>query len=139
MKVCQRRLNVADIVLPELRSTAVIFISEFPKTFSISTHLPSSEGSSNSMFALPKKLTEVLKKQEAEEVNTLLLVGGFSDCLLIREAINNAFCDKTIIMPEEAGLSVLKGAVLFGHRPDYVQSRVIFIVSTLMRILSPRR
>jgi hypothetical protein len=70
-------------------------------------------------------MTEVLKKPEAEEVNTLLLVGGFSDCLLIREAVNNAFCDKTIIMPEEAGLSVLKGAVLFGHRPDYVQSRVM--------------
>jgi hypothetical protein len=45
------------------------------------------------------------------------LVGGFSDCLLIREAINNAFCDKTIIMPEEAGLSVLKG----GNQTPYIE------------------
>jgi hypothetical protein len=33
------------------------------------------------------------------------------------------FCCK-ISLPEEAGLSVLKGAVLFGHKPGYIASRV---------------
>jgi hypothetical protein len=35
------------------------------------------------------------------------------------------FPNKRIIIPEEAGLSVLKGAVLFGHKPDYIASRVM--------------
>jgi hypothetical protein len=35
------------------------------------------------------------------------------------------FPNKRIIIPEEAGLSVLKGAVLFGHTPDYIASRVM--------------
>jgi hypothetical protein len=30
---------------------------------------------------------------------------------------------KRIIIPEEAGLSVLKGAVLFGHKPDYITGK----------------
>jgi hypothetical protein len=36
-----------------------------------------------------------------------------------------AFPDKRIIIPEDAGMSVLKGAVLFGHRPDFILSRVM--------------
>jgi hypothetical protein len=35
------------------------------------------------------------------------------------------FPNKRIIIPEEAGLSVLKGAVLFGHKPDYIASLVV--------------
>jgi hypothetical protein len=40
-------------------------------------------------------------------------------------AMKTNFPDKHIIIPEEAVLSVLKGAVLFGHKPDYIASRVM--------------
>jgi hypothetical protein len=53
------------------------------------------------------------------------MVGGFSECSLIQEAVQEAFPDKRIIIPEDAGMSVLKGAVLFGHRPDFIRSRVM--------------
>ena len=39
--------------------------------------------------------------------------------------MKKTFLNKRIIIPEEAGLSVLKGAVLFGHKPDYIASRVM--------------
>ena len=36
------------------------------------------------------------------------------------------FPNKRIIIPEEAGLSVLKCEVLFGHKPGYIASRVSY-------------
>lgn len=70
-------------------------------------------------------INDVLRNKTATEVTHILLVGGFSECRLVQESINKAFTNKKVIIPSEAGLSVLKGAVLFGHRPDYIQSRVM--------------
>ncbi|XP_063406265.1 heat shock 70 kDa protein 12A-like [Mytilus trossulus] len=76
----------------------------------------------DSIIALMK---EVLKDKTASGVTLILLVGGFSECRLIKESVHQVFTNKKIIIPDEAGLCVLKGAVLFGHRPDYIQSRVM--------------
>lgn len=59
------------------------------------------------------------------EIPLILLVGGFSDCKLIHHALKQAFPAKKVIVPEEAGMSVLKGAVLYGHHPEFVSSRVM--------------
>lgn len=46
----------------------------------------------------------------------LVLVGGFAESPMLQAAITNAFKDKKkVIVPRDAGLAVLKGAVLFGH------------------------
>jgi molecular chaperone DnaK (HSP70) len=76
----------------------------------------------NNIVSLVK---DVLKKPAAKDVPLLLLVGGFAECPLVQSAMKRNFPNKRIIIPEEAGLSVLKGAVLFGHRPDYIVSRVM--------------
>jgi hypothetical protein len=34
------------------------------------------------------------------------------------------FPSQRVIVPEDSGLSVLKGAVLFGHKPDFISSRI---------------
>lgn len=70
-------------------------------------------------------MKEILRNKATSEVSQLLLVGGFSECILIQDAVKRNFKQKRVIIPEEAGLSVLKGAVLFGHRPEYVRSRVM--------------
>ncbi|VDI52481.1 Hypothetical predicted protein [Mytilus galloprovincialis] len=70
-------------------------------------------------------MKEILQNKAASDVSQLLLVGGFSECILIQDAVKRNFKSKKVIIPEEAGLSVLKGAVLFGHRPEYVRSRVM--------------
>jgi molecular chaperone DnaK (HSP70) len=78
----------------------------------------------NNIVSLVK---DVLRKPAAKNVPLLLLVGGFAECPLVQSAIKTHFPNKRIIIPEEAGLSVLKGAVLFGHKPDYIASRVLTV------------
>ncbi|CAC5404261.1 unnamed protein product [Mytilus coruscus] len=68
-------------------------------------------------------MQSVLDSDGLIDVLQILLVGGFSECLLIQDAIKMKFPNKRVIIPEEAALSVLKGAVLFGHRPFYIESR----------------
>ena len=76
----------------------------------------------NNIVSLVK---DVLTKLAVKDVPLLLLVGGFAECPLVQSAMENTFPNKRILIPEEAGLSVLKGAVLFGHKPDYIASRVM--------------
>ncbi|XP_063446045.1 heat shock 70 kDa protein 12A-like isoform X1 [Mytilus trossulus] len=70
-------------------------------------------------------MKDIFDREQSSEVNQILLVGGFSECSLVQDAIKRAFPDKRIINPDEAGLAVLKGACLFGHKPDYITSRVM--------------
>lgn len=70
-------------------------------------------------------MKEILNNRSTQDVLKLLMVGGFSECHMLQDAIRKNFPNKQIIIPEEASMSVLKGAVLFGHRPDYVQTRVM--------------
>ena len=68
---------------------------------------------------------DVLRKTVANDVPLLLLVGGFAECQLVQSAMKKTFPNKRILIPEDAGLSVLKGAVLFGHKLDYITSCVM--------------
>lgn len=70
-------------------------------------------------------MKEVLSSKTTKGVTHFLMVGGFSECNLMQNEIRKAFPGKRVIIPEGAGLSVLKGAVLFGHRPDYIKSRIM--------------
>ncbi|XP_076112306.1 heat shock 70 kDa protein 12A-like isoform X1 [Mytilus galloprovincialis] len=70
-----------------------------------------------------KLIRNTFSNGKARDITTLLLVGGFSECHLVQEEIRKAFSDKTVISPDDPGLAVLKGAVLFGHMPNLIQSR----------------
>ena len=72
-----------------------------------------------------RHLTGILSEPTMEDVTSILLVGGFAESKLMQDAVKNAFKERTVIIPEEAGLAVLKGAVLFGHRPRLVSSRCV--------------
>lgn len=67
---------------------------------------------------------EVLDQEEARSVVQVLLVGGFSECSLIQEAIKKEFTKCRVIVPKDCGLTVLQGAVLFGHKPSFIASRI---------------
>ena len=62
--------------------------------------------------------------QKVYGVGTILLVGGFGQCGMLKEAVRNAFSDRKVVIPTEAQLAVLKGAVLFGHDPSFISVRV---------------
>ena len=71
-------------------------------------------------------LKEVLRHPTCKEVSFMLLVGGFAESSIVNEEIRKEFPDLRIVIPmgSECGLAVLKGAVIFGHDPSIVESRV---------------
>lgn len=69
-------------------------------------------------------LKELFTNPAVNDVTSILLVGGFSESLMLQSAIREAFKNKKVIIPEEAGLAVLKGAVLCGHAPEKISGRV---------------
>lgn len=69
-------------------------------------------------------LKELFTHPAVNDVASILLVGGFSESLMLQSEIREAFKNKKVIIPAEAGLAVLKGAVLCGHEPKKVSGRV---------------
>ncbi|XP_065941764.1 heat shock 70 kDa protein 12B-like [Magallana gigas] len=67
---------------------------------------------------LVEHIQQLMTEDNLSDVSTLLMVGGFSESPIVLDAIMKAFPDKRVIVPEEARLAVLQGAVLFGHESD---------------------
>ncbi|WAR03453.1 HS12B-like protein [Mya arenaria] len=67
---------------------------------------------------------EILKGNDFRSIDTMLLVGGFAESEIVQNKIKETFLDKKIIIPNDSGLVVVKGAVLFGHNPNIVTSRI---------------
>uniref|UniRef100_K1Q1C0 Heat shock 70 kDa protein 12A n=1 Tax=Magallana gigas TaxID=29159 RepID=K1Q1C0_MAGGI len=70
-----------------------------------------------------KHMDEIFQESEARDVKIIVMVGSFSGCPLVEDAVRKNFCNYSIIVPEEGDLAVLKGAVYFGHIPDAVSLR----------------
>lgn len=71
------------------------------------------------------KVKDLLQKDELKGLNFIMMVGGFSNCAILVNDIRKAVKELGIpvIVPEEAHLSVLRGAVIFGWTPDIVRIR----------------
>ena len=69
-------------------------------------------------------ISDVLKKMKGSNLKMIVLVGGFSGCKIIQDNIKSFFPNYRVIVPEDAEMTVLKGAVLFGHKPDYIVARI---------------
>ncbi|XP_053378817.1 heat shock 70 kDa protein 12B-like isoform X3 [Mercenaria mercenaria] len=70
------------------------------------------------------KMRKILSNPKAAGVRHILVVGGFSDSPVVREALKKNFRDVSLIFPPEPSLAVLKGAVLYGHKPQIIASRI---------------
>ncbi|XP_033742411.1 heat shock 70 kDa protein 12A-like isoform X2 [Pecten maximus] len=68
-------------------------------------------------------IQNLLNKPSCEGTETIIMVGGFAESPLLQRGIREAFPSLRLIIPYECGLSVLKGAVIFGHRPKTISSR----------------
>ncbi|KAK3576503.1 hypothetical protein CHS0354_034178 [Potamilus streckersoni] len=73
-----------------------------------------------------KDILDHIKKilGEVPNLKRLLLVGGFSECSLVKNAIKREFPHYTITVPEEAATAVLRGAILYGRDPSVIKSRI---------------
>ena len=69
-------------------------------------------------------LHQLFKLPNVKDVSFILLVGGFAESPMLQEAVREAFRNKKVIVPQDAGLAVLKGAVLYGHEPKTISARV---------------
>lgn len=71
-----------------------------------------------------KCMENILTNKKFEDVTDIILVGGFSECTVIQKALRERFQSHRFIIPMDAGLAVLKGAVYFGHLPNAISRRV---------------
>ncbi|XP_052784688.1 heat shock 70 kDa protein 12A-like [Mya arenaria] len=74
---------------------------------------------------LIQHIRSLLAEAKMKRVQTVVLVGGFGESPYVQERIRNEIPAVRMIVPEDAGLAVLKGAVRFGHNPAIVCSRIM--------------
>lgn len=82
-----------------------------------------------SMFEEPNKyivehVKQLLKEPNLRGCKAIVMVGGFSESPILQHAIKDNFQNLKTIIPNEAGLSVLKGAAVFGHNPKAITERM---------------
>ncbi|XP_061183555.1 heat shock 70 kDa protein 12A-like [Saccostrea echinata] len=68
-------------------------------------------------------MKEILDKPHLYRISDVIMVGGFSQCPLISEQIKSTFRDLKVVVPNDADLAVLKGAVIYRHWPEVIYSR----------------
>ncbi|XP_056407812.1 heat shock 70 kDa protein 12B isoform X4 [Hyla sarda] len=67
---------------------------------------------------------DLINKPEVEGIKYLFLVGGFAESPMLQNAVQTAFSEVCrVIIPQDVGLTILKGAVLFGLDPTIVRVR----------------
>ncbi|XP_052761269.1 heat shock 70 kDa protein 12A-like [Mya arenaria] len=74
---------------------------------------------------LIQHLKSLLAEPKITSVRTVILVGGFGESPYVQERFRNELAGVRLIVPADAGLVVLKGAVRFGHNPSIVSSRIM--------------
>ncbi|XP_035256800.1 heat shock 70 kDa protein 12A isoform X2 [Anguilla anguilla] len=69
-------------------------------------------------------LGELFEKPEVSNIKFLFLVGGFAESPLLQQAVQTMLQGRCrIIIPHDVGLTILKGAVLFGLDPGVIKVR----------------
>lgn len=62
-----------------------------------------------------------LYKDIGGNLKGIFMVGGFSECSVIQHAVKKEFQGKCrVVVPNQAGLAVVKGAVYLGHQPNLI-------------------
>ncbi|KAH3840692.1 heat shock 70 kDa protein 12A-like isoform X1 [Dreissena polymorpha] len=79
---------------------------------------------SKTCYAIVKHIRDLLQNTSTRDTSTFLMVGGFSESPMLQDAIKKGFPDKKVVVPPDAGLTVLKGAVIFGHNSKMIVSRI---------------
>ncbi|XP_045171003.2 heat shock 70 kDa protein 12A-like [Mercenaria mercenaria] len=69
-------------------------------------------------------IATLLKEPSVHGCAAILMVGGFSASPMLQESVQAKFRNLRVIVPDDAGLAVLKGAVIFGHEPTAITERV---------------
>ncbi|CAH1263874.1 HSPA12A [Branchiostoma lanceolatum] len=69
-------------------------------------------------------LDQLLTQGEITPLKYMFMVGGFSESPILQYAVKEKFQGPcTVLIPEGCGLSIIKGAVMFGHNPSSIAAR----------------
>ncbi|XP_052781386.1 heat shock 70 kDa protein 12A-like [Mya arenaria] len=74
--------------------------------------------------AIVGHVSHIIDHLNVGDIAAVVLVGGFSNCPLLQQAMKTKFYNHTIIVPSDPDLAVLKGAAIFGHKPELISQRV---------------
>lgn len=85
----------------------------------------------------------LLARPEVQGVKLLFLVGGFAESAVLQHAVQAALGARglRVVVPHDVGLTILKGAVLFGQAPGVVRVRrspLTYGVGVLNRFVAGR-
>ncbi|XP_077998556.1 heat shock 70 kDa protein 12A-like [Glandiceps talaboti] len=70
-------------------------------------------------------LQKLLEEEKVRGISCMFVVGGFSESPILQHKLRSEFGrNYRILIPSEASLAVVKGAVMFGERPEIVQKRI---------------
>ncbi|KAL3871603.1 hypothetical protein ACJMK2_039594 [Sinanodonta woodiana] len=73
-------------------------------------------------------MKSILEDGPVKGISHILMVGGFSESPFVQNVVLGAFDGKTgikVIIPKDAGITIAKGAVLYGRLPLIIESRVL--------------
>ena len=73
---------------------------------------------------ITQHLIEISKKDCFLENDTIFMVGGLSSSPYVQNAVQEIFPEKTIVVPDDPLMAVLRGAVIYGFRPEIVEKRI---------------
>ncbi|XP_052762252.1 heat shock 70 kDa protein 12A-like [Mya arenaria] len=74
--------------------------------------------------AIVQHVSNLIEQSTIGGIEAIVSVGGFSKCPLLQKAIKLKFDGHKVIVPNDPDLAVLKGAVIFGHKPELINQRV---------------
>ena len=70
-------------------------------------------------------IDSLMRLPKVGEIDYLLMVGGFGECQYLQRKVQGYFGSTAcLLVPNEAQMAVKKGAVLFGHQPTIIESRI---------------
>ncbi|XP_060556060.1 heat shock 70 kDa protein 12A-like [Ruditapes philippinarum] len=61
----------------------------------------------------------------SKNVSAILMVGGYSESIMLQEAVKTNFPEIEIVVPEETSYTVMRGAVIFGYIPTIMSTRIL--------------
>ncbi|KAL3857061.1 hypothetical protein ACJMK2_011757 [Sinanodonta woodiana] len=76
------------------------------------------------MELILEKLKSILNDETATSIEKIILVGGLAESHIVRTKILKAFQERSILVPSNPFYAVIKGAVLYGQKPDIFESRI---------------
>ncbi|XP_045211754.2 heat shock 70 kDa protein 12A-like [Mercenaria mercenaria] len=76
-----------------------------------------------SVNSITEKIRKVLENCRESNIQTILLVGGYSESPYLKERVETEFNDLRVIFSVNSRLAVLNGAVMMGWNPNHIIQR----------------